>query len=263
MNNAKLRSGLLCLLGVMVGCKAPVRDWNGTWKLNLTKSSYQSTAVTISTSADGEYRNDDGVVSTFRCDGKYRSIGQHREENCVKSSAITLDRTVTENGVKTKTFHWEMSAGGRILTSTAIKFGPDGPVVMGQLVLSRMSGSNDFAGQWQNATPLQRDAELTLRVDGEFLHIGYPRAGQFVDVPLSGAEATVYGSNASAGVTFAVQKVGERRYLIVGKVNGKPYKRETLELSNDGRIVTVSWSNADKPIPNATLIYEKEEANRS
>jgi len=168
MDNAKLRSCHLCLLVVMVGCKAPVCDWNGTWKLNFTKSSYQSTAVTISTSADGEYRDDDGVVSTFRCDGKYRSIGLHREENCVKCCAIELDRTVTENGVKTKTFHWEMSAGGKILTSTAIKFGPDGPVVIGQLILSRMSGGNDFAGQWQNATPLQRDAELTLRLDGGF-----------------------------------------------------------------------------------------------
>lgn len=227
-------------------------------ELDFSQSTFQSSQVTITVSPDGEYRDDDGVVSTFRCDGKYRQIGQHREENCVQISASELDRNVLENGIKTKTYHWKMVDGGKILTSTAIKLGPDGPSVIGQLVLSRMYGSNDFAGEWQNATPLKQDAEMTLRLNDQFLHLGYPNAEQFVDVPLDGAEATAYGSNASAGVTFAGKKIGKRKYLLVGSTSGRPYKRETLELSDDGRTITVSWSNADKPVPSATLVYEKQ-----
>ena len=71
----------------------PSMDWNGTWKLNASKSSVQGQVITISVSADGEYRSDDGFVSTtFRCDGKYRPIGNNRTQACVKSSATTLNK---------------------------------------------------------------------------------------------------------------------------------------------------------------------------
>jgi hypothetical protein len=39
-----------------LGCRGPSPDWNGTWKLSFSKSSYQRLVITISISADGEYR---------------------------------------------------------------------------------------------------------------------------------------------------------------------------------------------------------------
>jgi len=50
---------ILCALVVLSGCRAPSPNWNGMWKLNLTKSSYQGQVLTISISADGEYRFDE------------------------------------------------------------------------------------------------------------------------------------------------------------------------------------------------------------
>ena len=261
MKNSMFVWLLLCTLAVISGCRAPSPDWNGTWELNSSKSRFQGSIITVLLSTDGEYRYDDGNVNdTFRCDGKYRSIGQNRTQACVKSSATTLDKTRMEKGVKTTTYHWELSDGGKIFTSTVTALRPSGPVIIGQLVLSRMSGSYDFVGQWRDTRFLQWDAQLTLRLDSQYLHIGYPSAGQYVDAPLSGADSVVYGRDASKRVTFAVRRTGQREFFILGKNSGKPFRRQTLELSADGRVVTVSWLDSDEQSAKTTLVFEKQNA---
>jgi hypothetical protein len=166
MRNACSGWVIFCALAATLGCRAPSPDWNGTWKLNPSKSNFQGPILTISISVDGEYRYDDGNASfVFRCDGKDRPIPKNRTLACVKSSATVLDLTQKEDGVKTNAYHWELSADGKVLTATATEFRPSGPVVKGRAVTSRLSGSNDFAGQWQDTSYLQRHADMTLRLD--------------------------------------------------------------------------------------------------
>jgi hypothetical protein len=237
----------------------PSPDWNGTWKLNLSKSSFQEPVLTISISADGEYRYDDGIVSdTFRCDGKYRPIGNNRTQACVKSSATTLDKTRKENGVNTNTYHWELSAGGKVFTATATAFRPSGPVVIGQLVASRMSGSNGFAGQWRGTGYLQQNADMMLRLDNRTLHIGYPDAGQYIDAPLDGADAAIHGPHASEGMTYTARLVGRREILTLRKDDGKVLTQGSLELSGDGRVITESQWTPGHAADKGTLVYERQ-----
>jgi hypothetical protein len=260
MRNARFGWVVLCALAATVGCRSSSRDWNGTWKLNVPKSSSHAQAITIiSISADGEYRYDDGFVSnTFRCDGVYRPIGNNRTQACVKSSATTLDRTRMENGVKTNTYHWELSAGGKIFTATATSFRPSGPVIMGQIVANRISGSNDFAGEWKDTSFFQPPPELTLRLDSQYLHISYPSVGNYVDAPLNGADAAVQGPLAPEGVTYSVRLAGRREISILTKRNGNPLTQGSLELSGDGRIITESWWNPGQPADKGTFVYERK-----
>jgi hypothetical protein len=248
-----------CALTAALGCQTPSTDWNGTWKLNPSKGNFQGPVFTISISADGEYRYDDGHSNfTFRCDGKDRPAKNNRTRACVKSSATVLDLTQKENGVKTSANHWELSVDGKVLTATATAFRPSGPVITGQVVASRMSGSNDFAGQWQDPGYLQRHADMTLRLDNQTVHIGYPSAGQYIDAPFNGAEAAVYGPHAPQGVIYAVRLAVQREFLILSKRNGKVLTSESLELSSDGRVITYSWWNPDRPADKATFVYEKK-----
>jgi hypothetical protein len=261
MRNARFGCIIFCALATISGCRVLSPDWNGTWKLNVPKSSFRDQVITISVSADGEYRYDDGFVSdTHRCDGEYRPmpIGNNRTQACVKSSATTLDSTRMENGVKTNTYHWELSPGGKTLTMTATAFHPSGPVIMGQLVATRISGSNDFAGDWKDTGFLQPPPELTLRLDSHYLHISYPNRGKDVDVPLNGADAAVHGPLAPEGMTYSVQSAGRREISILTKRNGKPSKQGSLELSGDGRVVIESWWAPGHPAEKSRFVYEKE-----
>ena len=262
MRNAKFGCIIFCALAVASGCRVLSPDWNGTWRLNVPKSSFHDQAITIiSISADGEYRYDDGFVSsTFRCDGVYRPIpiGNNRAQACVKSSATTLDRTRMENGVKTNTYHWELSAGGKIFTATATAFRPSGPVIMGQLVATRISGSNDFAGEWKNTSFSPPPSELTLKLDSQFLHISYPSVGNYIDAPLTGADAAIHGPLAPEGMTYSLRLAGRREIFILVKRDGKHLNQGSLELSHGGTVVTESWWTPGRSGGGSTFVYERK-----
>ena len=259
MRNACFSWVTFCALAVILGCWAPSPDWNGSWKLNLSKGNFEGPILTISISVDGEYRYDDGSSSfTFRCDGKDRPIGKNRTRACVKSSDTVLDLTQRENGVRTRASHWELSAGRKALTVTAVAFRPSGPALTGQVVASRISGSNEFVGQWRDTSYLQQHADMTLRLDSQTLHISYPSAGQYIDAPLDGVDTAVQGPQAPEGVTYAVRLVGRREILLVAKRNGKVLSQESLESNDDGRVITESWWNPGRPADKGTFVYEKE-----
>jgi hypothetical protein len=248
----------LCALVATMGCRSASPDWNGTWKLNPSRSSFQGPILTISISADGEYRYDDGSSSfTFRCDGKDRPIGNNRTRACVKISDTVLGMTRKENGITTNTYRWELAGGGKIFTSTVTTLRPSGPVISGQLVASRISGSNDFAGQWRDTSFLQRHADMTLRLDSQTLHISYPGAGQYIDAPLNSADAPVNGPHPE-GVTYAARLAGRREILYLAKRNGKVLTQGSLKLASDGRAIVDSWWNPDRPNNKGTLVYEKK-----
>lgn len=250
---------IFCALGATLGCRAPSPDWNGTWKLNPANGNFQGPIFTISISADGEYRYDDGASSfTFRCDGKDRPIEKNRVRACVKSSTTVLDLTRKENGVKIGVSHWELSAGGKVFTSIATAFRPSGPVITANIVASRISGSNDFAGQWRDTSYLQRHADMTLRLDNQALHISYPSAGQYVDAPLNGGEAAVHGPHAPEGTTYTARLVGQRKILTVTKRNGKISLQGSFELSDDGKVITESWWSPSQPAGKGTFVYERK-----
>ncbi len=232
-------------------------EWDGTWGLNPSRSS--GPFVTISISADGEYRYDNGVSSfTFRCDGKDQPIGKDRTQACVKASATTLDLTRKENGTKTIAYHWELSADGKVLTATTTTFRPSGPVTTKNVVASRVSGSNGFAGQWRDTIYLQRHAEMTLSFDSRTLHLSYPSAGQYVDVPLSGADAPVQGPHAPEGATYSIRLAGRREIHTLMKRNGKALTQGSLELSDDGKVITHTWWKSDQPADKMKFVYERK-----
>jgi hypothetical protein len=243
---------------VALGCQSPSSDWNGTWKLNPSKNNYQGPVITISISADGEYRYDDGSSSfTFRCDGKDRPIENNRTRACVKISDTVLDMTRKENGIKTNTYRWELSSGGKALTSTVTAFGPNGSIITGRLIASRISGSNDFAGQWRDTSFLQRHADMTLRLDSQRLHISYPNAGQSIDAPLDGVDVAVQGPHPE-GVTYAARLAGRHEILTLSKRNGKVLTQGSLKLSNDGQTIIDSWWNPDLPKEKGAFVYERK-----
>lgn len=163
-----------------------------------------------------------------------------------------------EKGVKTNMLHWELSDGGKVFTSTATVLHPSGPVVTGGFVASRVSGSGDFAGQWRDTSFLRRRADMTLRLDSQYLHFGLPGVGQYFDAPLNGADAVVYGPHAEAGMTCAVRRAGQREFLIMEKRNGKAFNEESLELSDDGRTITDSGWDSSQPTGKAVLVYERK-----
>jgi hypothetical protein len=249
---------LLCI-DDYVGLPGALLGLERHMEIEPTKSSFQGQVLTISITADGEYRYDEGNWSfAFACDGKDRPIGKNRTRVCVKNGATVLDITQKENGVKTRATRDELSTDGQAFTTTVTEFRPSGPVVTSQTTFSRVSGANSFVGQWRDTTYLREHADMTLRLDNQVLHIDYPGAGQYLDAPVDGLEAAVRGPRAPGGITYAVRLSGRRELLYLTKRNGKVLTQGSLKLSNDGRVIIESWWYADRPNEKGTLVYGKK-----
>jgi hypothetical protein len=248
---------VLCALIAFQGCQAPSQEWSGTWKLNPAKSSYQGRIMTISILANSEYRFEEKTSQTIRCDGKVQSVENGRTLVCFKNGIGVLDITAMKDGTKTRVTHDEVSADGRVLTTTANEFRPDGTATISPIVFSRLSGSDGLAGQWLDTTFLQRHTDMLLRLDKQFLHVDYSNVGQQFDAPLDGDEAPIRGHGVLDGGTFALQRDGPRGFLTTTKVHDKIYNSGSMKLSSDGRTITVSWWNPGSPDVIQTFVYDK------
>jgi hypothetical protein len=214
--------------------------------------------MTISISADDEYRFYETSGRTVRCDGQDRPIGNNRTLGCTKKGVTVLDLIQKENGTKIRTTRDELSADGNVFTTTVTEFPPNKPTFTYQIIYSRVSGSSGFAGQWRDTSYLQQHADMILRLDNHGLYVDYPSAGQYIDAPLNGAEAAVRGPNAPEDTAQAVQPSGSREFLTTTKRHGEVFRQGSLTLSSDGRILTDSWWNPDRPAVKGTLVYDKE-----
>jgi hypothetical protein len=121
-----------------------------------------------------------------------------------------------------------------------------------------LSGSDGFAGQWRDMSYLQRHAEMTLKLDSQALHISYPNGEQYIDATFNGVDTAVYGPRAPEGMTYTAQLVGNREILTLAKRNGKAHLQGSLELSEDGRVITESWWSPDRPTDKGRFVYEKK-----
>lgn len=247
----------LYVLLTLLGCRASP-DWNGTWKLNIAKSSFEGQVLTISVLADGEYRFE-GVNSShnLRCDGKDEPLGKNRTRVCTKSGAAALDIIQKKNGVTIGTTRDELSNDLNTLTTTIIEYRPNGSVVTAKTVFSRLSGAKDLAGKWRNVSYIQQHADMFLKLDNKVLHIDYPLGEQYIDAPLNGTETTVHERHAPEEATIIMRPMGSHKIAVTTKYQGRVFSRGYWKLSNDGRTIVSSWWSPDRPTNVGTLVYEK------
>lgn len=242
-----------------LGCSGASPVWDGTWKLNESKSSIPGPSFLITISPAGEYHYDNGTYSySFRCDGKEYSTRPNRTISCLQTSAFVIDTTSKENGAKVATAHWELSADGKMLSIKGTSVQADGSVKPREIAYSRTSASIGFAGGWSNTKRLESRPQLLLALNERSLHIAFSESGQYIDAPLDGSDAPMHGPGVPQGLTMAIRPHGPQEFLTLKKVGGQIINQGSLRLSADGRtLVEESWGPGT-PDQKATLVYKKQ-----
>jgi hypothetical protein len=146
-------------------------EWNGKWKLNPAKSSYQGPVLTISVSGKDEFRFYVHSGVNVVCNGKRQPEANDRTITCVRVGTKALNMTLEENGLKTRTTHDELSRDGDFLITTVTVFQPNQLVTTHQIVYSRLSGLSGFPGQWRDTSYLLQPGDMTVRLDDKALHL--------------------------------------------------------------------------------------------
>lgn len=241
-----------------LGCSRALPVWDGTWKLNESKSSIAGPNFSITISPEGEYHYDNGTFRySFRCDGKEYPTTPNRVISCSQTSTFMFDTTSKENGAKVATAQWELSADGKMLTIRGTSIQPDGSVKPGEVVYSRTTASSGFAGGWSNTKRLKSRPQLLLALSEGSLHVAFSDGGLYLDAPLNGSDAPMHGPGVPQGLTMAINPHGPREFLTVRRFEGQIVNQGFLRLSADGRTLIEEYWPPSRPDQKARLVYER------
>ena len=233
--------------------------WNGSWKVNVAKSTIPGPSFTLTNTASGRYHMENGTSGyTFGCDGKDYPTSAAHSISCKLSSSLIMNTTSKKNGRIVRTDKWKLAAGGSQLTRISTEVQTSKASKVTSTVFIRTSGANGFVGGWTDPKRLQSHPRLTLEMRVGSLHIAFPEAGQYADLQLDGTDAVMIGPGLPTGLTIAIKQINLHEIHTTRKVNGIVINEGFLKLSADGRALTEEYWSPRMPAQRAVLVYDKQ-----
>lgn len=240
-------------------CFAAPSAWNGTWKLNVSKSRIPGPSFTLALTPDGEYRMENGTFGyTFGCDGKEYKTSPARSISCKLDDSSDMDTTSRENGKIVRVDHWQLSFDGSKLTHTSSEPQADGSAKSNLNEFVRVSGSAGFAGGWTNLKRLESHPRLFLTMTDSTLRLAFLETEQYADITLDGSDSAMHGPGLPKGITMAIRPNGAFELLTTKKTDGKVINQGFLRLSADGRTLVEEYWSPNSPDEKAVLVYDKQ-----
>ena len=224
-----LSCALACALSAPAAFAAS--PWDGTWKLDLSKSHFEGETFTYTKKPSGlwNFSNGSTVNFDFGTDGKpYKTI----DADDTTTTKMDNDHSWTYTGefkgkVISKT-HQEISADNNTLTEHNTSYRPDGTKAESDSTYTRVSGATGFAGKWKST-------KVTTDAPNSFVISSAPDGVMTWTIPSQ--KATF------AGFTLAMTGTGLRSVTYKVAVQGKLLAEGRMTLGADSKsFVDASWA---------------------
>jgi hypothetical protein len=196
---------------------AATLPYAGKWKVNLAKSDFGQTTVTIESLPGGQWQS-----TAFGITYKFKMDGNDYPDNMGGTAAWkAVDRNTWElvakaNGKVTETDTFKLSADGKTLTDAVRQMKADGGSIDSTTVYQRVSGGPSLTGKWR-----------TQKVSG---------ASGVIELTPSGTDGLT-GPMLAPGFTVAMTNKARSLNLTVKK-DGKPFFTATYTVTADGKSMT-------------------------
>lgn len=232
----------MLILAAAASLAAADLPYAGKWKINLAKSDFGETTITIAQTGSGQMQyTADGMSYTFRVDSKDYPSLFGRTDAWKQIDKSTWEISSKLNGKVLATTTRKLSADGATLTENSKGPKPAGGSFDVTTVFQRGSGGSGLPGKWKTKNVKSSSPDilefaasgpdgLTLRsvdyqatCDARFDGKDYPITG---------------GPTVPAGLTFAIQKIGPRSFEMTEKQDGKALYKSTFTVSGDGKTLT-------------------------
>lgn len=255
-------AALLLALSLFSGGSLPSGDpFVGKWKVNPSKSRLND-EMRIQAAGRDRYiiTFEPGAVDTIVADGT--------EQRALAGTTLSMtvtgpDKWRVVRKIKNRTLlsaDWSLSADANTLTDEYTQYENDAPKMMVHYVYERTEAGTGLAGTWDSADA-QMDAAIELEVNP------YEETGlSFVihalnlsqNVTFDGKATPVVGPAASSGATTSGRRVTDHSLEITQLVRGEVRQTELVELSPDGRSLTMTVQHTSQRKPTAILVFERE-----
>ena len=230
----------------------------GDWKLKPSKSKLTD-QMKVESVAGNKYAFDFGGGSeTIAVDGTDQPV---RYETTL---SVTIEAPDAWKVVRKKegrvllTANWQLSKDGNTLTDDYTGFGANGSSTNVKYVYKRTAGTSGFAGTWESTSETVDSYVIKVQpYQGDGLSFINSSGEATKNVKFDGKDYPNVGPNVPAGFVSSARRVNGRTLEVTDKLNGKVMDTREIQLSSDGKTLTMTVHSAGRSEPNI-LVFERQ-----
>jgi hypothetical protein len=263
IHRAMLSNALLLMVACLVtgAVRAADDPFAGKWKVNPSKSKLNDE---MKVDAVGENRYaitfGPGAVDTITADGSDQP-GLRGTKLSITVEGPNRWKVVRKDKGRTLIIGiWTLSGDGNTLNDAYTEYAPDGSPSSMPYVYERTAGSSGFTGTWDSETgKVKPGMELRIQPweDGGLSFIS-PGPHATKNIKFDGKDYPNLGKNADAGSTTSGRRVNERSLEITEKLQGRITETRQIELSADGKTLTMTVHLTGQNRPQKILVFDRE-----
>jgi hypothetical protein len=243
---------LLCICLASGTLWAADSPFTGKWKLDPARSRLTD-VMKVNAVGPNKYDFNLGgdTVETIVVDGTDQQ-GSYDSTLSVTAEAPDIWRVVRKSkGRTTIVGVWKLSADGKTLTDNFTSYRSNGTTFHLDYIYQRTAAGPGFDGTWESTTEdMSSTFEIEIAPSGENgILLDYTTFGMKKGMQFDGKDYPIVGGNAPAGYTGSAHRVNEHTIEITDKVKDKHIDTQRMEVSPDGRTLTVTVfiPNREKP----------------
>lgn len=252
-------AGLFCATTLCFGAGSP---WDGTWKLNASKSKVTGDTFTLTALPNGGFhlREAGGVLEfDYPCDGSEYPVVAGRTGSCKKVDDSHYEMAGKIDGKPAWHGTSVVSADGKYLTNTASETRPDGTVHTTVNKAERVGAGNGRAGTWRSIKSTDSVPDvMIITVNNGTMRTEWPAYKMVALSKLDGSPAEITGPTQTSSYGIRLKSETATKLNYTTTLNGKPMTEGTQTLSPDGKTLTEQeWLTSD-PKNMQVYVYEKQ-----
>jgi len=231
----------------------------GEWKLIPSKSKLTD-VMKVASVAGNKYAFDfGGGPETIAADGTDQPAGFST------TLSVTIEAPDSWKVVRKKDGHvlltgiWHLSKDGNTLMDDYTEFAPNGSSTNVKYVYKRTAGTSGFAGTWESTSETVNSV-FVIKVqpyEGDGLSFIDSSEGVTKSVKFDGKDYPNVGANVPAGLVSSARRVDQHTLEVTDKFNGKVADTQEIQLSSDGKTLTMTVHTAGRTEPNI-LVFERQ-----
>jgi hypothetical protein len=257
---------LLLVASLLAGALWAVNDpFVGEWKLIPSKSKLTD-QMKVESVAGNKYAFDfGGGPESIAADGTDQPAGYGGTTLSVTVEAPDSWKVVRKkDGHVLLTANWKLSKDAQTLTDDFTAIGSNGSPSNVKYVYKRTAGTSGFAGTWESTSETVNFV-FVLQVrpyEGDGLSFIDPTDEVTKNVKFDGKDYPNVGPNVPAGSASSARRVNGRTLdqhtlELTDKFNGKVTDTQEIQLSSDGKTLTMTVHTAGRTEPNI-LMFERQ-----
>lgn len=221
--------------------------WDGTWKIDLSKSHYEGQSFNYSKTSSGMWHVSWGNLGfDFAADGKaYPTLDKDSTIVVHAKGDHELMWDNKLNGTTLSTTDETLSSDGKVLTDHTTGTRPDGTKVDDTTTYARVSGGPGFLGTWKSTkVKTSENASYVIRTAGDgTLTWDIPDYKMTFTGKADGMDVPVSGPQVPPGMTLALKKISGMQLDYTVKSSGKVVSMGKMTIVDGGKALTdVSWA---------------------